>query len=423
MIDGEEVRPASGRRRRRRGQTLTANGDDDRHGGEHGQAGPVAPPPEDQPQLRPEEPGAGPAAAGPAPRAAGRPCQPLTSKPSPVSDTNISSRSGATTREAAHRRRRRAPARPRPSPARRRPSSPVTSCPRTVDLGQAQLPQHPRGVLGPVGLDPDPRRGLGPQPGQRRLGHQPAQVHHARRGCRSAPPRRAGGWRASRSCPSAASAVISAAHLAGALRVQPVGRLVQDQQLPRREQGGGEGQPLAHAQRVRPVPLAGRGEQPDPLQRRVDPRPGGGRVGGAVGRVQPGAGWPARTGTGGTPAPRPGRRPGAAPRRPRPASARPSSSCAPAVGRIRPSSIRIVVVLPDPFGPRNPYTAPRGTARSIAVDRDLPAEPLGQPALAIAIPSPWWPSRRQSASAAGSAAASYEPLPARPRRPAAGRRR
>ena len=33
-----------------------------------------------------------------------------------------------------------------------------------------------------------------------------------------------------------------------------------------------------------------------------------------------------------------------------------------------PSSIRIVVVLPEPFGPRKPKTAPRGTARSIAVD-------------------------------------------------------
>src|SRR5215470_7360868 len=30
---------------------------------------------------------------------------------------------------------------------------------------------------------------------------------------------------------------------------------------------------------------------------------------------------------------------------------------------MRPSSIRIVVVLPEPLGPRKPYTAPAGTAR------------------------------------------------------------
>ncbi len=43
----------------------------------------------------------------------------------------------------------------------------------------------------------------------------------------------------------------------------------------------------------------------------------------------------------------------------------PSSSARPSVGKARPSSILIVVVFPDPFGPRKPYTEPRGTARSI----------------------------------------------------------
>src|ERR1700722_2078791 len=37
-------------------------------------------------------------------------------------------------------------------------------------------------------------------------------------------------------------------HLAGALRVQAVGRLVQHDQLSRREQAGGDGQPLLHAE-------------------------------------------------------------------------------------------------------------------------------------------------------------------------------
>src|SRR2546425_97131 len=35
----------------------------------------------------------------------------------------------------------------------------------------------------------------------------------------------------------------------------------------------------------------------------------------------------------------------------------------PAVGRISPSSIRMVVVLPDPLGPRKPKTSPRMTWR------------------------------------------------------------
>ena len=36
----------------------------------------------------------------------------------------------------------------------------------------------------------------------------------------------------------------------------------------------------------------------------------------------------------------------------------------PAVGAIRPSNMRMVVVLPAPFGPRKPYTWPAATSRS-----------------------------------------------------------
>ena len=64
------------------------------------------------------------------------------------------------------------------------------------------------------------------------------------------------------------------ADLAGALRVEAVGRLVEDEQLARLQQGGGDAEPLPHAEGVGAVPLAGRGAQPDPVQRRVDPRPG-----------------------------------------------------------------------------------------------------------------------------------------------------
>src|SRR5579864_3498530 len=43
---------------------------------------------------------------------------------------------------------------------------------------------------------------------------------------------------------------------------------------------------------------------------------------------------------------------------------RPRTLTAPLVGAIRPIIIRIVVVLPEPLGPRKPKTLPRGTARS-----------------------------------------------------------
>ena len=77
------------------------------------------------------------------------------------------------------------------------------------------------------------------------------------------------------------------AHLAGALRVQAVGRLVEDQQVARRQERGGDGQPLAHPQGVRAVPLAGRREQPDPVEGSVDPSGGRAGVGVPVGGVQP----------------------------------------------------------------------------------------------------------------------------------------
>ncbi len=58
----------------------------------------------------------------------------------------------------------------------------------------------------------------------------------------------------------------------------------------------------------------------------------------------------------------------------------PSSECVPSDGAISPSSIRMVVVLPEPFGPRNPKTAPGGHVQVDVVDRDVPTgEPLGEP--------------------------------------------
>src|SRR4029077_19554238 len=84
-----------------------------------------------------------------------------------------------------------------------------------------------------------------------------------------------------------------ATDLAGALRVQAVGGLIQDDQLPGLEQAGRDGQALLHAQRVRPVALPGRAEQPHPVQRRVDPGRRGARVGGPVGGIHPGQVGPA----------------------------------------------------------------------------------------------------------------------------------
>src|SRR6185369_14603092 len=43
---------------------------------------------------------------------------------------------------------------------------------------------------------------------------------------------------------------------------------------------------------------------------------------------------------------------------------KPSTSISPAVGSSRPQSMRIVVDLPEPFGPRKPYTCARPTLRS-----------------------------------------------------------
>ena len=52
------------------------------------------------------------------------------------------------------------------------------------------------------------------------------------------------------------------------------------------EQARRDGQPLLHAERVGAVALLRRGQQPDPVQRGVDPGAGGARVGGRVGGVE-----------------------------------------------------------------------------------------------------------------------------------------
>src|SRR5258705_10916362 len=67
--------------------------------------------------------------------------------------------------------------------------------------------------------------------------------------------------------------------------------------------------------------------------------------------------------------------------------ASPSIRMSPLVARARPSSKRIVVVLPDPFGPRNPNTEPRGTARSRESTARCRPNVLVKPTVSIARPS------------------------------------
>ena len=57
---------------------------------------------------------------------------------------------------------------------------------------------------------------------------------------------------------------------------------------------------------------------------------------------------------------------------------RPNSRALPLVGCRRSSSVRIIVVLPAPLGPRKPNTSPRATDSEIVVDPALVAVALGQ---------------------------------------------
>src|SRR5690606_30376714 len=67
---------------------------------------------------------------------------------------------------------------------------------------------------------------------------------------------------------------------------------------------------------------------------------------------------------------------------------RPSTSIWPSLGVSSPHSMRMVVDLPEPFGPRKPYTLARGTVRSTpSTARSWPKHLL-RPRARMAIPSP-----------------------------------
>ena len=74
--------------------------------------------------------------------------------------------------------------------------------------------------------------------------------------------------------PSSARPRRKAAQPVDALGVEAVGRLVEDQDLGVAEQGGGQAEALAHAEREAADPAAGVGGQPDLVEGLVDPVPG-----------------------------------------------------------------------------------------------------------------------------------------------------
>ena len=138
------------------------------------------------------------------------------------------------------------------------------------------------------------------------------------------------------------------AHVVHAGRVEPVHRLVEDQQLGVAEQAGGDAETLAHAHRVLRHPVVGAVQDADPLERRPD----------AVARRRlAGRGEDLQVLPPGQMAVEPGLvDDGPDPRQRHVAMLRgtgyPSSDIVPASAWVSPSSTRMSVVLPAPLGPR-----------------------------------------------------------------------
>ena len=224
-------------------------------------------------------------------------------------------------RRRAPRRRRRAARRPR----RRR------GCARTV---------RPVGACSVVQLRPAAPAGRG-------RARRPA--------CTAARPRPAGGWTGRSSYRRRAAPQQQLPDLADALRVQAVRRLVQHEQLRLAQQRSGQAEPLPHAERVRLDRPAAHAAEADLLQRLVDPAAAGGRplrVPAAARVQQQQVGPPAQVPVRRRPLDQRADR-GSTSRASR-GIGRPSSSIVPDVASTSPSSIRTVVVLPEPFAPRKP---------------------------------------------------------------------
>ena len=204
------------------------------------------------------------------------------------------------------------------------------------------------------GADPDQLVGAGGQGGQGGLGDQPpgGDDHHLVDGLGDLGQDMAGDQHGAALVGQLAQ---EPAQPVDAFGVQAVGRLVQDQHLGVAEQGGGQAQALAHAQREATDPPAGR------LGRPTWARTSSARAGAGRRRWRPagGCGRCGRDGSWRPPAPR--RRGGWD--RPAPGTACRRSWPLPAVGVTRPSRVRRVVVLPAPLGPRKPTTVPWSTSK------------------------------------------------------------
>ena len=174
--------------------------------------------------------------------------------------------------------------------------------------------------------------------------------------------------------PARPGSVSSCADPLDALGVEAVGRLVEDQRVRVAEERGGEPEPLAHAEREPADAPPGHLGQPDHRQHLVDPAPARGRLPRrrhqqvVAGRCATGGRRPRR-------AARPTSRAGSRDAAVRAAVERGRAR----VGAVEPRSSRIVVLLPDPFGPRKPVTRPGGTVKVEVVDGDGRAVTLGEP--------------------------------------------
>ena len=143
-------------------------------------------------------------------------------------------------------------------------------------------------------------------------------------------------------------------------RVEPVRRLVEDDQLGIADQRGGDAEPLLHAERVAAVAVVAAAAESDELDQVVDAVDRDARRGSpapAGCRPPDTAGWKA-----GDSISEPTRGRYAA----RSDTGAPSTQASPDVGRTSPSSMPMIVVLPAPFGPTRPVTDPAGTENETA---------------------------------------------------------
>ena len=155
------------------------------------------------------------------------------------------------------------------------------------------------------------------------------------------------------------------AQLVDALRVEPVRGLVEDQQARASAAARRPGRAAGACRSSRPARGAGRRRPGPPARARS--RSAGARVRAACRRRRrrrTGPGSDGRTGGGRSRGPRRATRRRAGRRSACRGTACPSTSTRPSVGNTRPSSIRMVVLLPAPFGPRNPNRSPSWTSRS-----------------------------------------------------------